>query len=98
MPVAELQRANTETHVSGNRSIAERLSPWKSNSETLHSGSNETVVYQQGQSRTRKIIGETMVWGGGIYGIYNLLTLDLSGALLGGATHIVGRWVRPKTA
>lgn len=57
----------------------------------------ETVVFEKGDKQWgRRIAGETLFWGGGIYGVYNLITLDLGGALVGGAAHIAGRWVRPK--
>lgn len=75
----------------------ERFVPFFHNTETLHADGKQNTVYEnKGGSRTRKILGEGMVWGGGIYGIYNLVTLDIPGALVGGAVHIAGRWVRPK--
>jgi hypothetical protein len=99
--MAELQGGNLEAYsqqkIAKNRTFLDRFVPWEPSKEVLHA-SNETVVYEKGKNstRTRKILGEGMVWGGGIYGIYNLVTLDIPGALVGGVVHVAGKWVRPK--
>ena len=97
MAVAEIQRGNIEAY--RQRSVANRILPWRREPAPaeLHASGNETTLYEKGKGNTtRKVVGETMVWGGGIFGVYNLLTLDLPGALGGAVVHVAGRWVRPK--
>jgi hypothetical protein len=97
---AEMARGNVEAgsqNIARNRLWHESLKEYKPTAqETLQANSGETVVYQKGSSRTRKYAGIAMEWGGALYGIYNLVTLDLGGALAGGVLWVAGRWVKPK--
>jgi hypothetical protein len=85
MAVAELQRANPET---GAQHIA--------NKETVHASSGETVVYQQGKSRIRQILGNGMVYIGAGIAVYEVIKWNIPAALTAAAVSIAGLWVRPK--
>lgn len=53
--------------------------------------------YQQqaeNKGRTRRIVGTAAEYGGAAIGVLELISLNLGGALVGGAIWLIGRWTR----
>ena len=50
-------------------------------------GSKEGLV-------NRKNVGTALEWGGGIYGIVELIRLDVGQAFVGGVIYLLGKWLK----